>query len=62
MAKNKKRKNRNKRSTDLKPTPKSSNVNTLIIGAMAFVGAALLAAFSLSGAGEQPAPTDAPRD
>ncbi|MEE3078353.1 MAG: hypothetical protein VX341_03370 [Bdellovibrionota bacterium] len=41
MAKNKKRKNRNKRSTDLKPTPKSSNVNTLIIGAMAFVGAAL---------------------
>ncbi len=42
MGKNKKRKNRNKRSGELKPVQKSSNLNTIILATMTVIGAALV--------------------
>ncbi len=41
MGKNKKRKNRNNYSTAIKKTPKSSNVNTIILVAITVLGAGL---------------------
>ncbi len=41
MGKNKKRKNRNNYSTKLSKAPRSSNLNTYILVAITFVGAAV---------------------